>query len=66
MIHTTHSIRFPAELLRTIKMRAALHRRSINGEVIYLIERALEHTAQMDREALAVLQTTVRNLAEQT
>lgn len=57
MIHVTHSIRLPEELLRRIKARSVVNQRSVNQEMLYLIRKALEDTDHADDEIVRVLKT---------
>ncbi len=40
------SIRLPASLKAVIEQRAQANRRSLNQEIVWLLERAIEHLAQ--------------------
>jgi plasmid stability protein len=54
---SSHSILFPKELLKIIKIRAMTQERSVSAEVIYLLKRALDQTDNYDKEALRILRT---------
>lgn len=45
------SVNIPIDLLDTIKMRADDHQRSVNGEIIYMLRKHLDHVAEGDAMA---------------
>ncbi len=57
----THSIRFPKQLLAMLKIRALVNQRSLAGEVIYILNQALERTMQEDEQVARLMKETMRN-----
>lgn len=53
--YTTHSIRFPSKLRKLLKVRAVMHRRSFNAEVVSLLENSLMETERRDAEVARIL-----------
>ena len=46
------SVRIPDELMAQISLRARLHRRSKNSEIVYLLERAIQSSVNQDQDLL--------------
>lgn len=52
---TIHSVRFPSDLRKHLKVRALTHGRSFNAEVIYILKKTLIESAQLDEEIARVM-----------
>jgi hypothetical protein len=46
-----HSVRFPESLLKQIKQAAQEDHRSVNGEIVWLVQRALQARREQRRSA---------------
>jgi hypothetical protein len=55
------SIRMPDELSKTIAQRAAVHRRSRNGEIIYMLESFIADGIQSDLDAITAMEKPRRS-----
>lgn len=51
------TIRLPEEMDDQISRRALVNRRSVNNEIIYLLEKAIDASVKRDLESLKQLQT---------
>lgn len=43
------NVRFPPEVLEALRLLAAKHQRSLNGEIVWLVRVALEQETQDER-----------------